>query len=52
VLGTRRAVVIIGEDGRVAHRDVHAVGFTFRTVDDIAAALDAVGRRASTSTGG
>jgi thioredoxin-dependent peroxiredoxin len=43
VLGTRRAVVIVDENGRVAHRDVHAVGLTYRTVDDIAAALDSVG---------
>jgi thioredoxin-dependent peroxiredoxin len=52
VLGTRRAVVIVDERGRVAHRDVHAVGLTFRTVDDIAAALDAVGHAPSTSTRG
>ena len=43
VLGTRRAVVIVDEQGRVAHRDIHAVGLSFRTVDDIATALETVG---------
>src|SRR5215212_10799635 len=42
VLGTRRAVVIVDETGRVAHRDVHAVGLTFRTVEDIAEALESI----------
>jgi peroxiredoxin Q/BCP len=42
VLGMRRAVVIVDEDGRIAHRDVHVVGLTFRTVDDIRDALHAV----------
>ena len=40
VLGTRRAVVIVDEDGRIAHRDVHIVGLGYRTVGDIAAALE------------
>src|SRR3954464_5127587 len=43
VLGTRRAVVIVDEEGRIAHRDVHAIGLRFRTVDDIAEALEKVG---------
>jgi thioredoxin-dependent peroxiredoxin len=47
VLGTRRALVIVDEAGRVAHRDVHAVGLSFKTVDDIAAALDAIGTSTS-----
>ena len=47
ILGTRRALVIVDEDGRVAHRDVHAVGLSFKTVDDIAAALDAIGSSTS-----
>ena len=39
VLGTRRALIIVDEEGRIAHRDVHAVGLRYRTVDDISAAL-------------
>jgi peroxiredoxin Q/BCP len=49
VLGTRRAVVIVDAEGRVAHHDVHALGLTYRTVDDIRAALakvSAAGRTA------
>jgi peroxiredoxin Q/BCP len=42
VLGTRRAVIIVDEDGRVAHRDVHAIGLKFRTVDEIEQALHGV----------
>src|SRR3954447_9686317 len=42
VLGTRRAVIIVDEDGRVAHRDVHAVGLTYRSVDDIARAIESI----------
>ncbi len=39
VIGTRRAVIIVDEVGRVAFRQVHATGLSFQTVDDIAAAL-------------
>jgi peroxiredoxin Q/BCP len=42
ILGVRRAVVIVDAEGRIAHKDVHAVGLSFRTVDDIRDALDAV----------
>jgi peroxiredoxin Q/BCP len=38
-LGVRRAVIIVDEDGIVRHRHIHALGLTFQTVDDIAAAL-------------
>jgi thioredoxin-dependent peroxiredoxin len=41
VLGTRRAVVIVDEQGRVAHRDVHTLGLGYRGVDELRAALDA-----------
>ena len=41
VLGTRRALIVVGEDGRIVHRDVHIVGLGYRTVSDIAAALTA-----------
>lgn len=45
LLGTRRAVIIVDEEGRVAHRDVHALGLSFRTVDDIRAALEKIAVR-------
>ena len=47
VLGTRRAVIIVDAEGRIAHRDVHAVGLRYRTVDDIAAALEAIRQTAA-----
>lgn len=40
VLGTRRAVIIVDEAGNVAHRDVHALGLAYRSVDDIRDALE------------
>ena len=39
ILGTRRAVVIVDEDGRIAYRHVHALGLDYQSVDDIRAAL-------------
>src|SRR3954447_7007393 len=42
VLGTRRAVVIVDEAGRIAHRDVHTTGLKFRSVDEIQQALGAM----------
>ena len=39
VFGTRRAVVIVDEDGRVAYRHVHTFGLDFETVDDLREAL-------------
>jgi peroxiredoxin Q/BCP len=50
VLGTRRAVVIVDEDGRIAHRDVHTTGLRFQTVDDIAGLLESLDGASSTST--
>lgn len=38
--GTRRAVVIVDERGRIAHRHDHALGLDFQTADEIRAALD------------
>jgi peroxiredoxin Q/BCP len=43
VLGTRRALVIVDAEGRIAHHDVHTFGLTYRSVDDIRAALSAAG---------
>jgi peroxiredoxin len=45
VLGTRRAVVIVDEDGTIAHRDVHTVGLTYRSVDDLRNVLERLGAR-------
>jgi peroxiredoxin Q/BCP len=45
VLGTRRAVVVVDEAGRIAHRDVHAVGLTYRSVDDLHKVLEDLGAR-------
>ena len=40
LVGTRRAVVIVGEDGAVAHRHDHTFGLDYQTVDELRAALD------------
>jgi len=42
VVGTRRAVVIVDSEGKVAHKQVHALGLDFQTVDDIREALAGV----------
>jgi thioredoxin-dependent peroxiredoxin len=39
ILGTRRAVVIVDEQGRIAYRHVHLLGLDFQTVDELAEAL-------------
>jgi peroxiredoxin Q/BCP len=39
VVGTRRAVFIVGADGRLAYRHVHTLGLDFQTVDEIREAL-------------
>jgi peroxiredoxin Q/BCP len=46
ILGTRRAVVIVDEEGRVAYKHVHLLGLDFETVDDIADALAGLPARA------
>jgi peroxiredoxin Q/BCP len=43
VLGTRRAVVIVDEEGVVRHHDVHTVGLSYATVDDLRDALAEIG---------
>ena len=40
LLGTRRGVIVVDEDGRVAHRDVAALGLGYQTVDDLADILE------------
>jgi peroxiredoxin Q/BCP len=42
VVGVRRAVVIVDEEGRVAYKHVHTLGLDFQTVDDIREALATV----------
>ena len=39
ILGTRRAVVIVDEDGRIAYKHVHLLGLDFQSVDDLRDAL-------------
>jgi len=39
LLGTRRAVFIVDQNGVIAYRHVHLLGLDFQTVDDIAEAL-------------
>src|SRR4051794_8032152 len=46
LLGTRRAVFIVDEDGSIAYRHVHLLGLDFQTVDELQEALAAVPARA------
>jgi hypothetical protein len=39
-LGTKRAVIVIDEQGVVRHRHDHLLGLDFQSVDDLRAALD------------
>jgi peroxiredoxin Q/BCP len=41
-LGTKRAVIVIDEDGIVRHRHDHLLGLDYQNVDDLKAALDAL----------
>jgi peroxiredoxin Q/BCP len=43
VIGTRRAVVIVDEDGVVRHRHDHTLGLDYLSVDDIRRALESLG---------
>ena len=42
VIGVRRAVFILDEEGIVRFANVHALGLRYRTLDDIQAALDGI----------
>jgi thioredoxin-dependent peroxiredoxin len=42
VVGTKRAVVVVDEDGVVGHRHDHLLGLDFQSVGDLRAALDAL----------
>ena len=46
VIGTKRAVVIVDEDGVVRHRHDHVLGLDFQTVADLREALDSLSRAA------
>jgi peroxiredoxin Q/BCP len=43
ILGTRRAVIVIDEAGRVAYRDVATMGLSYQSVDDLKDILEGVG---------
>jgi peroxiredoxin Q/BCP len=45
-LGTRRATIVIDEDGIVRYRHTHTLGLDFQTVDQLREALAAVPARA------
>jgi peroxiredoxin Q/BCP len=44
LIGTRRSVVIVDEDGIVRHRHDHMLGLDFQTVDDLREALEGLGQ--------
>jgi peroxiredoxin Q/BCP len=46
LVGTRRAVVIVDEEGVVSYRHDHRMGLDYQSVDDLRAALDSLGTRA------
>jgi peroxiredoxin Q/BCP len=46
VLGTRRATIIVDEDGIVRHRHVHALGMDFQDAGDLQDTLDSLPARA------
>jgi thioredoxin-dependent peroxiredoxin len=46
LVGTKRAVVIVDEDGIVRHRHDHLLGLDFQTVGDLREALDSPPRAA------
>jgi thioredoxin-dependent peroxiredoxin len=48
LIGTRRSVVIVDEDGVVRHRHDHRLGLDFQDVDELREALEALGPRTVT----
>ncbi len=44
-MGTKRAVIVIDENGIVRHRHDHMLGLDYQSVDDLKAALDALPSR-------
>jgi peroxiredoxin Q/BCP len=51
VVGTRRSVVIVDEDGIVRHRHDHMLGLDYQTVDELRDALAQLGPPRAASTG-
>jgi peroxiredoxin Q/BCP len=49
LVGTRRAVIIVDEEGVVRYRHVHRLGLDFQTVDEIKAALESLAPQAGAS---
>ena len=49
VIGTRRAVVIVDDEGVVRYRHDHRLGLDFQTVDELREALESLGSRATTA---
>jgi peroxiredoxin len=41
-MGSKRAVIVIDEEGIVRHRHDHLLGLDYQSVDDLEAALDAL----------
>lgn len=46
IAGTKRAVVVVDEDGIVRHRHDHRIGLDFQTVEELQTALDEAARAA------
>ena len=46
VIGTRRAVIIVDEEGIVRYRHVHLVGISHQSVDQLREALESIGSAA------
>jgi peroxiredoxin len=42
VVGTKRAAIVVDEDGVVRYRHDHMLGLDFQSVDDLREALDSV----------
>ena len=40
LLGTRRGVIVVDEEGRIAHRDVSGLGLGYASVDDLRDVLE------------
>jgi peroxiredoxin Q/BCP len=45
IVGTRRAAIVVDEQGVVRHRHDHTLGLDFQTVDDLREALDSIAVR-------
>jgi thioredoxin-dependent peroxiredoxin len=46
VVGTKRAAIVVDEEGIVRHRHDHLLGLDFQSVDDLREALDSISARA------